>query len=175
MAAEYLRKLKALMDEVAPEEFVEIRLECKHFFSGAALYANGKICVTLTPVGLALKLPEESRALLEQTGATHLRYSPEGPVKKDQFNQEIDWTAYRAQLLGRLVVHWIARWIARDLRPRFPGSTIGANSGYSNSGSTTFSSQRLYSLPSRIVSRSLPGTSPAITSVCDSRVTTCPS
>ncbi len=83
MAAEYLRKLKALMDEVAPEESVEIRLDCKHFFSGAALYANGKICVTLTPVGLALKLPEGSRALLEQTGATQLRYSPEGPVKKD--------------------------------------------------------------------------------------------
>lgn len=83
MAAEYLRKLKALMDEVAPEESVEIRLECKHFFSGAAFYANGKICVTLTPVGLALKLPEGSRALLEQAGATQLRYFPEGPVKKD--------------------------------------------------------------------------------------------
>ena len=40
MAAEYLRKLKALMDEVGSQEFGEIRLDCKHFFSGAALYAR---------------------------------------------------------------------------------------------------------------------------------------
>ena len=59
-------------------------MECKHFFSGAALYANGRICITLTPAGFAIKLPEESRnTLLRQKGAKHLRYFPKGPIKKD--------------------------------------------------------------------------------------------
>ena len=51
--------------------------------SGAAAYANGRICITLTPIGLALKLPEDARARLENKGARPLRYFPNGPIKKD--------------------------------------------------------------------------------------------
>ena len=61
-----------------------INLECRHFFSGAALYANGKIVASLTPVGLALKLPESTRAeLFRSRTAKRLQYFPAGPVKKD--------------------------------------------------------------------------------------------
>ena len=84
MAKEYLDELSALIDKTVSGRFKNIRLECKHFFSGAALYANGKICISLTPVGFAIKLPEESRsALLKQKGTKPLRYFPEGPIKKD--------------------------------------------------------------------------------------------
>lgn len=84
MAQEYLERLTALIREVASGRFRGIKLECKHFFSGAALYANGNICVSLTPVGFAIKLPEESRdALLKHKGTKPLRYFPEGSIKKD--------------------------------------------------------------------------------------------
>ena len=40
--------------------------------------------MSLTPVGFAMKLPEEARnALLKQKGVKHLRYFPNGPIKKD--------------------------------------------------------------------------------------------
>lgn len=84
MAKEYLQQLTALMREATPGRFKDIKLEYKHFFSGAAIYANGKICISLTPVGFAIKLPEGSRNdLLRQKGAKPLRYFPEGPIKKD--------------------------------------------------------------------------------------------
>ena len=84
MAKEYLDKLSAFIDKAALDCFDGIFLECKHFFSGAALYADKKICITLTPVGLAMKLPEETKnKLLENKTAIPLRYFPKGPIKKD--------------------------------------------------------------------------------------------
>ena len=72
------------MREAASGRFKDIKLEYKHFFSGAALYADGKICISLTPVGFAIKLSEESQnVLLKQKGTKPLRYFPKGPIKKD--------------------------------------------------------------------------------------------
>ena len=40
--------------------------------------------MSLTPVGFAIKLPEESRnTLIKEQGAKLLRYFPKGPIKKD--------------------------------------------------------------------------------------------
>ena len=84
MAKKYLEKLSELMKQAALGRFKNVKLEIKHFFSGAAVYANGRICITLTPVGLAIKLPEESRnTLMKQKSAKPLRYFPKGPIKKD--------------------------------------------------------------------------------------------
>ncbi len=84
MAKVYLEKLSELMNRATAEKFKNVDLECKHFFSGAAVYANGSICITLTPVGFAVKLPGESRtALMRDSGAKQLRYFPKGPIKKD--------------------------------------------------------------------------------------------
>ena len=48
------------------------------------MYAQGRICMSWTPVGFAIKLPEASRsALVNQQGAKYLRYFAEGPIKKD--------------------------------------------------------------------------------------------
>ena len=85
MAKEYLDKLSIIMDQATAHRVKEIELECKHFFSGAALYyADGRICISLTPAGFALKLSESNREiLLKEKGTKNLRYFPKGPIKKD--------------------------------------------------------------------------------------------
>ncbi len=72
------------MKQATARRFKDVNLECKHFFSGAAVYANGRICISLTPIGFAIKLPEKSRErLLKEKGTKNLRYFPKGPIKKD--------------------------------------------------------------------------------------------
>jgi TfoX/Sxy family transcriptional regulator of competence genes len=83
MAKAYFDRLDALLRPVARDLPPEAALEIKHFFSGAAAYAHGRICITLTPAGLALKLPEAARGRLMKAGAKPLRYFPKGPIKKD--------------------------------------------------------------------------------------------
>ena len=84
MARGYLDKLSAFISKATFDCFDGVRLECKHFFSGAALYADERICISLTPVGLALKLPEKTKErLLKNKTAVALRYFPKAPIKKD--------------------------------------------------------------------------------------------
>ena len=84
MVQVYVEQLTDLMKQAASRKHRDVRLKIKHFFSGAAVYANGAICITLTPVGFALKLPPERRTtLLEKHGATPLRYFPNAPIKKE--------------------------------------------------------------------------------------------
>ena len=80
MAQPYLNALNEL---VASELSGIAGLVCKHFFSGAALYFNAKICASLTPAGLAFKLPEQRCSQLIRDGrASHLRYFANSPVKR---------------------------------------------------------------------------------------------
>ena len=59
-------------------------LEVRHFFSGAAMYRQGEIVVSLTPVGLGFKVPVEVRSsLLKREIAVPLRYFPSSPIKSD--------------------------------------------------------------------------------------------
>jgi hypothetical protein len=61
-----------------------VTLGCKHFFSGAALYANGKICASLSPAGFAVKLPEgQRRGLISEGKGEEFRFFPNGPIKRD--------------------------------------------------------------------------------------------
>jgi len=84
VAQEYLERLNALIGRLPSASLKGVKLECKHFFSGAAVYAEGRICMSWTPVGFAIKLPETSRsALVNQQDAKYLRYFPKGPIKKD--------------------------------------------------------------------------------------------
>ena len=84
MAKEYLEKLSAFIDKATLGSSANVNLECKHFFSGAALYADERICVSLTPIGLAVKLPEETKdKLLKNKKAIPLRYFPKAPIKKE--------------------------------------------------------------------------------------------
>jgi hypothetical protein len=82
MAEPYLSNLESLVARLWTTEKPE--LECRHFFGGAALYSSGKICASLTPVGLAIKLPGPSRDAAMAAGVGGpLRYFDGGKVKKD--------------------------------------------------------------------------------------------
>ena len=83
MAKIYLGQLQALLAPVAARPPAGVELEIKHFFGGAAAYAGGRIAITLTPAGLAMKLPEKDRAALKKAGARPLRYFAGAPIKKD--------------------------------------------------------------------------------------------
>ena len=84
MAKEYLEKLTEILNRATARRFLNVKFECKHFFNGAAVYADGRICISLTPAGFALKLPEEPRNILLQKKSTKsLRYFPKAPIKRD--------------------------------------------------------------------------------------------
>ena len=83
MAKVYLEKLSSLVTWLDIEKEFTKTIEVKHFFSGAALYINGAICVSWSPVGLAFKLPEKDVDKLIKSGkAIPLKYFPKGHIKK---------------------------------------------------------------------------------------------
>ncbi len=83
MAKVQLAALQGLVDRLLADQCAAGAIECKHFFSGAAAYVGGQIFMTLTPMGLALKLSKRDRARLAALGATPLRYFANAPIKKD--------------------------------------------------------------------------------------------
>jgi TfoX/Sxy family transcriptional regulator of competence genes len=84
MAKEYFEKLSNLISELSIEDETAAPLEVKHFFSGAALYVDGTIRATWSPVGMAFKLGEsEANQLINNGKAIPLKYFPNGHVKKD--------------------------------------------------------------------------------------------
>jgi TfoX/Sxy family transcriptional regulator of competence genes len=83
MVARHVTAMRALLEQLAPAHDRGIKLECNHFFSGAAAYAGGRIFMTLTSVGLALKLSAPSRESLIALGGRPLRYFPTGPIKQE--------------------------------------------------------------------------------------------
>lgn len=84
MAQPYLDPLAAGPKTWRPTKPRGVVLECRHFFSGAALYADGKIAASLTLNGLALKLPQALRLeLFRSRKARRLRYFAGGPIKQD--------------------------------------------------------------------------------------------
>jgi hypothetical protein len=81
VAASYLSELRGIVAGcVARQQFESV--VCKHFFSGAAAYVDGRIFATLTPVGLAIKLGDASCQTLLGQGAIPLRYFPSAPIKR---------------------------------------------------------------------------------------------
>ena len=108
MAKEYLERLSAVVAETTARSRRKARLECKHFFGGAALYVDGRICASLTPVGFAVKLPQSDRtALLAARHARPLRYFARGPVKKE-------YVILRGAIAddSRALGHWLSKSIA---------------------------------------------------------------
>lgn len=106
MAQPYFDLLKKL---VSAQEHLPAGLVCKHFFSGAALYFNGRICASLSPKGLAFKLPQDRCDHLIMKGlAESLRYFDNSPIKKGYVlfsnTQELsdsDKANYLSECLGR--------------------------------------------------------------------------
>jgi len=83
MVEKHRQSLQMLLERSIRNGDRPANIECKHFFSGAAAYVEGRIFMTLTSVGLAMKLPIQRRAALLKQGARPLRYFPNAPIKKD--------------------------------------------------------------------------------------------
>ena len=83
MAKIYRQKLLALMGDSHSIKSAELYPEVRHFFSGAAVYVNGVLCISWSPRGLAFKLPSaEVDALIASGQAIPLKYFEKGHVKK---------------------------------------------------------------------------------------------
>jgi TfoX/Sxy family transcriptional regulator of competence genes len=82
VAEPYFERLSVIAGRLPSKD--GLTLEPKHFFSGAALFANGKICATLGPFGFGLKAPAALRQRLVETGEGRaFRFFPKGPVKRE--------------------------------------------------------------------------------------------
>ncbi len=104
MAEPYLERLSKLVSLLRPPWAGEVTLEARHFFSGAALYANGKICASLSPAGLAIKVPAETRRrLIRQGEGVAFRFFPQGPIKREYVALS-DEIVQDEKALGELVV-----------------------------------------------------------------------
>jgi TfoX/Sxy family transcriptional regulator of competence genes len=102
MAEPYLTDLRGLLARLAPMAGIGDEVVCKHFFSGAAAYVEGRIFLSLTPAGLAVKLPPARREALMAAGGGPLRYFPKAPVKKG-YVVLADETAGDDRALARLI------------------------------------------------------------------------
>ncbi len=84
MAEPYLTRLKGIIERFGSLEIDDAKLEAKHFFSGAALYANGKIFASMSPAGFAIKLPTDRRKRFIDAGiGTEFRFFASGPIKQE--------------------------------------------------------------------------------------------
>jgi TfoX/Sxy family transcriptional regulator of competence genes len=73
-------ELQKRVEAAAP---LELDLRFKPMFGGISVYAHGTMCISLSDVGLALKLGEADReVLLALKGAKPLQYEPDAPVSK---------------------------------------------------------------------------------------------
>ena len=79
----YLQELDSTLTRLSPSLPSGAKLECKRFFGGAAAYVDGRIFMTLTTAGLAVKLPETLRNKLLNEGGKPLRYFAKGHIKKE--------------------------------------------------------------------------------------------
>ena len=80
MAHPYFSQLRDLMNEVG---LSDPDIICKHFFSGAAIYARGKMVASLSPKGLAFKLSKpRCDQVLSEGIAIPLCYFNKSPAKR---------------------------------------------------------------------------------------------
>ena len=82
MTKQFIAELETLAGGMGNALPSDVTIDCKRFFSGAAAYADGRIFMSLTPVGLAVKLAQPDKEALMRMGGTALRYFPKAPVKK---------------------------------------------------------------------------------------------
>ena len=74
------RVLQAKMEAAMP---AHVDWRFRPMFGGIGVYADDKMCVSLSDIGLAVKLaPAEQEALLKFKGAKRLQYEPSMPPSK---------------------------------------------------------------------------------------------
>ena len=83
MSKHYVDKLTGLISTLDFGAELGAELTVKHYFNGAAVYADKTICASWSPVGLAFKLaPAEVTELIASGQAKPLKYFAKGRIKK---------------------------------------------------------------------------------------------
>ena len=83
MAKIYFEKLSELVVSLDIQNQINSDIQIKHFFSGAALYANDVLCASWFLGGLAFKMQEvEAEKLIASGKAKPLKYFEKGHIKK---------------------------------------------------------------------------------------------
>ena len=84
MNNKYLEEITTLLKEVRPGLATNHNLEFRNVFGAVGGYANGKIFISCGKFGVALRLPPDTLAsLFQEKEAKHLKYFPNGHIKKE--------------------------------------------------------------------------------------------
>ena len=84
MKKDYLEKITTLLKQARPKLSITHRLEYKNVFGAVGGYVNGKIFISCGKFGVALRLPPNTLdTLFQEKEAKHLKYFPNGHVKKE--------------------------------------------------------------------------------------------
>ena len=80
----YLKELTALLTHASLKLFSAHQLEFKNVFGAIGGYVNGRIFISCGKFGVALKLPAQTlENLFNKKAAKHLKYFPNGHIKKE--------------------------------------------------------------------------------------------
>ena len=84
MQNKYFERITKLLEQVRPKLATTHRLEFKNVFGAVGVYVNGRIFVSCGKFGVALRLPPQTlESLFNEKIAKHLKYFPNGHVKKE--------------------------------------------------------------------------------------------
>ncbi len=84
MKNKYFDKITKLLEETHPKLSITHRLEFKNVFGAVGGCVNGSIFTSCGRFGIALKLPPDTLAtLFQKKEAKHLKYFPNGHIKKE--------------------------------------------------------------------------------------------
>lgn len=84
MENKYLKEITILLKQARPKLATQHKLEFKNVFGAVGGYVNGKIFTSCGKFGVALRLPPNTLdVLFQKKVAKHLKYFPNGHVKKE--------------------------------------------------------------------------------------------
>ncbi len=84
MKKSHLDRVTKLLKQVRPKLPIQYQLEFKNVFGAIGGYLNGHIFISCGQFGVALRLPPDTlNKLFQEKEATHLRYFPNGHIKKE--------------------------------------------------------------------------------------------
>jgi len=84
MENKYLNEITTLLKQARPKLSTTHQLEFKNVFGAVGGYVNGKIFISCGKFGVALRLPPDALDnLFQKKEAKHLKYFPNGHIKKE--------------------------------------------------------------------------------------------
>lgn len=84
MENKYLNEITTLLKQTRPKLSTTHQLEFKNVFGAVGGYINERIFISCGKFGIALRLPPDTLdSLFQEKEAKHLKYFPNGHIKKE--------------------------------------------------------------------------------------------